>query len=189
MTEEWLAKFDKYVKSLKLVNQWRKMKDVDPIPVGEAVKGWVKNNPPPRPIDRPSVPKPPTVSGTGNITKKVNAAQDTYRALRRPKGIISLAALAAGGTISAAAIGSAVLAYVAEEAAMAAVCYTADAATVAFREADTPSTKAEARIKYNNFVNQQYKTVYFAKTGLLPRIPGEKDWVEATYGIRYDILK
>lgn len=185
--DEWLEALHKKLKELHSVKEW----NTDPDFIGNELKKWVEKNPRPIPKALPKAPplKAPNVSGVGNMNRKIDAAQTIYR-LRRSRGFINVAALVAVGTASAAAIGSAVLAYAAEEAAVAAVSYTYNTSMTILRECTTPSTKAECRLQYNEFVRQQQMSFYNAKTGLgLRNLPTEKEWFETTYGIRYDILK
>jgi hypothetical protein len=183
--DEWLDALHKKLKELHSVKNWKTADEI-----GNELKEWVAKNP--RPIPKaPSVTplKATNVSGVGNMNKKIHTAQTFYR-LRGSRGFINVAALVAAGTASAAAIGTAVLAYAAEEAAVAAVSYAYDTSMTMIREASTPSTKAECRLQYNNFVKQQQMSTFHAQTGLgLRNLPSEKDWFETTYGIRYDILK
>lgn len=184
--DEWLEALHKKLKELHSVEGWHK----DPDYVGNELKKWVAKNPRPIPKALPKVPlRAPNVSGIGNMNRQVDAAQTFYR-LRRSRGFINVAALVAVGTTSAAAIGTAVVAYVAEEAAVAAISYTYNTSMTIVRECTTPSTKAECRNQYNEFVRLRQMSTYHAQTGLgLQNLPSEKDWFETTFGIRYDILK
>lgn len=194
--EEWEQQLANYVKELEQAEEWSKRNSdaIDPKDfeeIGLKIEKWKAKNPAPNPIPHTPKPKPPVKQGKffADVMRANHSPGSMIRMGKRTRGVISLGAIVAAGTAGAVAIGSAAIAYLAEEAAMAAVGYAFDTVSTALREANTPSTKAECRRQYNNFVSQQSMSFNYAKTGILPPIPNEKNWFEATYGIRYDILR
>lgn len=184
--DDWLTALHNKLKELHKIKNWKGGAEE----IGKELMEWVAKNPRPalKVTEQAAATGVGTVSGVGNLNREIRTAQTFYR-IRRTGGFLNVAALVTVGTVTAEAIGIAVLTYFAEEAASQAIGYVSGAVSTAFREASTPSTLQECRAQYNQFLNQRMMTSNYAKTGILPPTPSEKAWFESTYGIRYDILK
>lgn len=144
------------------------------------------------------IPKPPTPSPSSAVKSGRFADDfaryghqksliDMARRGKKSRGLINLGVLIAAGTVSAPAVGAAVLAYVAEEAAIASLGYAWNYADELAR-GTTPTTKQECHNRYNEHIRKLQGSFTFAKTGYIA-VPPEKNWFEITYGVSYGSLK
>lgn len=162
--------------------------------LGERFLKWVEKNPPPPSPPKPKPPKPAVkkVQKTVDITQDIREKQWIMRNFRKGRrggqGIATLGVLIVGGTVSATAIGTAVLCYLLEEAAM---TVAEDAVTRVFID---PTTKAEATNRYMAYVRiktnaQQGDFPTTMVPGLFTPILSKEDWLWRTYQLRWADLR